>query len=288
MYPFTAKNYLAKKGYLTMTTWKSEFIETNGIRLHFKRSGGDKPPLILAHGFSDDGGCWPLVAPVLAETYDVIAIDARGHGLSDDPLTGYGQAEHAADLAGLIDALGLHKPIVLGHSMGAVNTLALAGTYPHLARAILLEDPPAFWHPVSPEAKAAGAERRAGMNSWIVGLKRKTGDEIINAGKTRDPGWGDEEFDSWSNAKIRFSMNVLNGGGAEVDWPAMLGKITCSALLIKADPQKGGIITDETAASLKALVPHLQIAHVAGAGHSIRRDQIAAYLSTVTSFLATL
>ena len=44
-----------------MSTWQSAYIESNGIKLHFTRTGGGKPPFILAHGFSDDGLCWTPV-----------------------------------------------------------------------------------------------------------------------------------------------------------------------------------------------------------------------------------
>src|SRR5215212_2114970 len=116
-----------------MTThWYSDKIATNGIQLHYTRTGGAKPAVVLAHGFSDDGLCWTPVAEVLAADYDVIMIDARGHGLSDAPAQGYGPAEHSADLAGAIMALGLGRPAVLGHSMGAATALALAGTHPDL------------------------------------------------------------------------------------------------------------------------------------------------------------
>jgi len=67
---------------------------------------------------------------VLEADYDVIMVDARGHGRSDGPEQGYGSAEHAGDLASVITGLGLHRPAVLGHSMGAATTLVLAGTYP--------------------------------------------------------------------------------------------------------------------------------------------------------------
>src|SRR5688572_12373589 len=128
-----------------MDTWRSDFVEANGIRLHYTRTGGDGPPLVLAHGVTDNGLCWTPVAEALAPEYDVIMADARGHGRSDAPEHGYTPADQAADLAGLIAALGLGRPILLGHSMGAITTLVLAGTYPQLPRAILLEDPPPWW-----------------------------------------------------------------------------------------------------------------------------------------------
>ncbi len=45
-----------------MSAWQSDFIEANGMRLHYTRTGGDKPPVVLAHGFSDDGLCWTPVS----------------------------------------------------------------------------------------------------------------------------------------------------------------------------------------------------------------------------------
>src|SRR5512139_1092441 len=114
------------------SAWQSAFIQANGLRLHYTRTGGEKPPLVLAHGVTDDGLCWSPVAAVLAPDYDVIMVDARGHGLSDAPLEGYGPIEQAGDLAGLIKALDLQRPIVLGHSMGASTALVAAARYPEL------------------------------------------------------------------------------------------------------------------------------------------------------------
>ena len=65
--------------------WQSAYLEANGLRLHYTRTGGDKPPVVLAHGFSDDGLCWTPVAEQLAAAYDVIMVDARGHGCSEVP-----------------------------------------------------------------------------------------------------------------------------------------------------------------------------------------------------------
>src|SRR5262249_34154967 len=122
-----------------MDRWQSGDIEANGLRLHYTRTGGAKPPLVLAHGVMDDGLCWMRVARALEADYDVIMVDARGHGRSDAPETGYGPTEQAADLHGVITGLGLRRPAILGHSMGANTTLVLAGTYPDVPGAILLE-----------------------------------------------------------------------------------------------------------------------------------------------------
>jgi pimeloyl-ACP methyl ester carboxylesterase len=108
--------------------WQTGYIEANGVRLHYTRTGGAEPSIVLAHGVTDAGPCWTRVAEALAPEYDVIMVDARGHGQSDAPERGYGPVVQADDLAGVIADLGLNRPAVLGHSMGAATALVLAGT----------------------------------------------------------------------------------------------------------------------------------------------------------------
>jgi pimeloyl-ACP methyl ester carboxylesterase len=270
-----------------MASWESGDVVANGIRLHYTRTGdGAKPPLVLAHGFSDDGLCWTPVAEALAPDYDVVMVDARGHGRSEAPESGYGPAEQATDLAGAIAALGLERPAILGHSMGAATTLVLAGTYPGVPRAILLEDPGAGWVEETPEIVAARQERWQGMRAWITELQNKTREQMIAGERARSPHWSDAEMEPWADSKRRLSPHVLNrGDAAPVDWPATLRRITCPALLITGDPDRGAIITDDSAASLQTLLPQLQRVHIAGAGHSIRRDRLAPFLEAVRAFL---
>lgn len=269
-----------------MSTWHSSYIESNGLRLHYTRTGNANPPLVLAHGFSDDGLCWTPVAELLAPDYDVIMVDARGHGRSDGPEEGYGSAEHAADLAGIIRGLGLQRPAVLGHSMGAATTLVLAGTYPDLPGKILLEDPPAWWAGEPSFDTPDASERRARMFARIIALKRKTPDELYAHQHAEAPAWSEAELGPWVNAKLRFSFHALNRSNVTpVDWPATVRRITCPTLLITADPDRGAIVTPEQAAALRNFVPRAQVSHIAGAGHNIRREQFARYMEVVREFL---
>ncbi len=231
------------------------------------------------------GLCWTQVAAALEAAYDVIMVDARGHGRSDGPEQGYGHEAHAADVAGLITGLQLQHPTVLGHSMGAATALALAGTYPDLPGAILLEDPPAWWAAGSPAG--FDTERQARMRTGIVALKRKLREELIANQRAATPDWSAAELEPWADSKLRLSFNVINRiGGANLDWPVLVPRITCPALLITADPARGAIVTTETAAALQTLVPQLRVAHIPDAGHSIRRDQFALYMAAVRAFLA--
>ncbi len=280
-----------------MPGWQSATIDANGIRLHYTRTGGDRPPFVLAHGFSDDGLCWTPVAEQLAATYDIIMPDARGHGRSEAPASGYGDAFLAADLAAVIQGLGLTQPPILGHSMGAATALALAGLYPDVPGAILLSDPPVRWPTSSDDAESAentddepGQESDwlAQMRAWIVDLQSKTRDELIDAERTNS-GWSDAELGPWADAKLRLSLNVLSRREEpEPDWPSVIERITCPALLITADPELGSLVTAADAADLKTLLPQLQVVHIAGAGHSIRRDQFDRYMDAVNAFLAGL
>jgi N-formylmaleamate deformylase len=271
-----------------LETWASGDVTANGIRLHYTRTGGEKPPLVLAHGVTDSGLCWSPLAEALAPDYDVIMVDARGHGRSDATAGGYDPATQAEDLAGLLAAFGLVQPAVLGHSMGAATALVLAGTHPELPGAILLEDPPAWWTPWYDTADTR--ERVAGMRELAIARKQMTRDELIAEQRANRCGWSDGELEPWADAKQSVSLNVLTVFSPDnpraVDWPAVLRRITCPALLIFADLALGGIVTTETAALLEEYVPHLQVAHIPAAGHNIRRDQFKRYLDVVRGFLA--
>jgi pimeloyl-ACP methyl ester carboxylesterase len=268
-----------------MTQWHADKIAANGIQLYYTRTGGDKPPLVLAHGFSDDGLCWTPVAEQLQTDYDVIMVDARVHGRSDAPEQGYSPSDMAADLAGVITGLGLQKPAVLGHSMGGSTTMALAGLYPDLPGAILIEDSGA-------RNFMAGnsAEAQARLQQWrdrLLNLQNKTHEELIQHARTEMPTWAEAELAPWAGAKLRFNLKALNRQGTgEVDWDQILRHITCPALLLIADPERGGGVNRERAAEMQQLVPQLQVVHIPGAGHNIRREQFALYMAAVSSFLA--
>lgn len=120
--------------------WTTDTVRANGIDLRYYRTG-DGPPLVMTHGFFGNGRCWIPLAETLAEDYDVVTYDARGHGRSDAPETGYDVENRVADLVGLVEALDLDDPILLGHSMGAATVAWTAAEHPDLPRALVLEDP---------------------------------------------------------------------------------------------------------------------------------------------------
>ena len=124
--------------------WTQGDLDINGVSLHYCRTGeSGKQPLVLGHGFSDSSLCWLQTALDLEDSYDIIMPDARGHGLSARMKPGE-HVDMCTDLAGIIQALGLQRPIVGGHSMGAVVAFQLGLHYPEIPKALFLMDPPWF------------------------------------------------------------------------------------------------------------------------------------------------
>lgn len=271
-----------------MTTWPAREVTANGIRLHYHRTGGAKPPLVLCHGFSDNGLCWTPLARALERDYDIIMVDARGHGLSDAPDHGYATENRADDLAGLIQALGLVKPAVLGHSMGASTAARAAAKYPQLIGALLLEDP-GWWDESSPRRRPAPEDREAWQQERrrnILEQKSKSREALMALCREQSPGWSEAEIGPWALSKQQLSPNVTNDMMmGDMPWREVAVKFECPTLLLTANPEKGAIVTAAMAAVAQEINPRIETVHIPEAGHCIRRDAFEQYLAAVSSFL---
>ena len=271
-----------------MNSWSNDYVHTNGIRVHYSRTGGEKPPLLLLHGITDSGLCWTRVARALEGEYDVIMPDARGHGLSDGPETGFSIEILAEDVVGLIQALQLKRPYVLGHSMGAATTAVLAAHHPDLPRAIVLEDP--AWRASAPASNTANqAAQPNSWLQWLLPLRAQPRAERIAAERARSH-WVDEELEPWSDAKDQFNLAVVEHNDADsrlrvASWREYLPQISCPLLLVTADPERGAVVTDQVAQEAAQLWQHGEIVHIPGAGHNIRREQFELFMAAITSFL---
>jgi pimeloyl-ACP methyl ester carboxylesterase len=109
-----------------------------GVTLHVRHWPGDGVPFLLVHGLSSNARTWDGVAERLARAgHAVVQVDQRGHGRSEKPDDGYDFASVAADLAALIEALGLDRPVVAGQSWGGNVVLDLAVRRPKLLGGIV-------------------------------------------------------------------------------------------------------------------------------------------------------
>ena len=271
-----------------MLEYTDGYVNNNGVKIHYYRTGGYKPPFILLHGATDNGLCWTPVAEMLSAQYDVIMPDAQGHGLSDRLDSGFSYERHTDQVVSLVQELEKINPIIMGHSMGADTAVNIAVTHPSLPKAIILEDPP--WGPLLPPVPENEEEQPAeDFREQLSRLGKLPLEEIIEEGRKRDPSWSEEERLVWAKAKQQFdpslfSKPVINPRSYE----DLVPEIRCATLLIFAD---AGIVTEATAKHAAELWKSDKPFHwvqIKGAGHNIRREQYQAFTQALTKFLKEL
>lgn len=140
----------------TAASARLDFLTVNGVRIAYADTGGTGTPLVLVHGSWGSHYNWDSVVPGLAEHFRVVSYDRRGHSDSERS-SGQGHfSEDVADLAALIEQLGIAPAWVVGNSSGAVMTVMLAAGRPEALRGIVVHEPPLFGllEAGSPEAHA--------------------------------------------------------------------------------------------------------------------------------------
>src|SRR5205085_8987618 len=115
-------------------------VKVNGVQLAYELTGAGEVPLVLVHGSWVSRHTWDLVVPGLAKPFRVLAYDRRGHSESERSPGQGSVREDVADLAALIEHLGLAPAWVAGNSFGATITLRLAAARPALFRGILAHE----------------------------------------------------------------------------------------------------------------------------------------------------
>lgn len=136
----------------------------DGVRLSYEEAGSGGPPMLFVHGWAGHSGHFAPQLEHFERAHRVVAVDRRGHGKSDKPEGPYGIPAIAEEVAWTARELGLHKPVVVVHSMGSIG-LELVSRFPDLASALVVLDAPAF----------APAPVRAAFEDVLAGL--------------RSPGW---------------------------------------------------------------------------------------------------
>lgn len=263
-------------------------MTANGITIHYERTGGVRPALVLLHGLTDSGNCWPRLVSALRHAYDIITPDARAHGRSQAPDSGYTYDIMAADVAGLIRGLGLARAAVLGHSMGATTAALVAANHPDIVHCLVLEDPP--WH----ESVPSPAQRAVAADGWqtmIRGMQRATPEQLISSAAQRNPGvkqWDPAELAPWLESKQRVSLNIIQLlHAAPLRYQDIVSRIGCPTLLLTADVSRGATVTPQLAAQIAAMNSHVTTVAISNAGHNVRRENFPAYAHAVSAFLAT-
>jgi pimeloyl-ACP methyl ester carboxylesterase len=133
-----------------------EIALVNGVRIAYQSTGNAAAPLVLVHGSFGSHRNWDRVVAGLARRFRVVTYDRRGHSDSEAPPGQGSFRDDVADLAALIEHLGLAPAWVAGNSAGAVITLQLAAARPDVVRGIVVHEPPA-WSLLTEGGPEAGA-----------------------------------------------------------------------------------------------------------------------------------
>jgi pimeloyl-ACP methyl ester carboxylesterase len=277
-----------------MAAWTEGDVPVNGTNIHYYRMGErGKPPVVLLHGFTDMGLVWMRLATDLAPDYDLIMIDAIGHGQSGGPEHGF-RARAVGDVLAVIAALGIDRPALVGHSMGAATAAGVAAEASDRLRGIALEDPP--WRdepptPIAENSATAGTGSRAALGGpewaeWNRAFKALSPEARRARAAKERPEWPEIDTIYWADAKAQLNLDVVKERNApRPPWRDIVRRITCPVLLITADPERGGIVTTAVAEEAAHLWRTGQIVHIPGAGHNIRREQYEPYRAAVSAFL---
>jgi N-formylmaleamate deformylase len=270
------------------SNWTESSVVVDGAHLHTYQMGvPDGPPLVLVHGFSDNGLCWLSVARELETRYNIAMPDARGHGLSAR-LDFDAKGDMTTDLVGIIHALKLERPIVAGHSMGAMTAFQLGVRYADLPRALILEDP--VWRPPGSFMPGESPLQKGNpFEQWLRSLGGLSLEEVIAQSRDQHPTWSDTVLRWWSEGKRQLDLNIFEIGGLGwPDWQEGVRALACPTLVVTADPDKGGIVTPEVAQWASEMNERISVAHIPGTGHHVRFEDHEAYMDAVEAFLGGL
>jgi pimeloyl-ACP methyl ester carboxylesterase len=263
---------------------RSVVLPAGQIRLHAKvwePAAPSLPPLLVLHGIFEDWRSFAALAAELAGERTVYNVDLRGHGKSDRPARGYRFTDYAADVLAVLDRFGDAEVDLLGHSLGANVALFTASAGHSALGRVIAVDPPILlaedWPPVR------DMMRREWRNSCLPV------DEIVGEmAKTphRPRAWLEMLATALANTADGVFAAMAGTEQGDVDWPAVLGRITVPTLAVAADPAKPGAqLIGRRLATLRRGVPHAEIQFAPDAAHHVELDQPVWLRRLVESFL---
>lgn len=259
-------------------------IEVNGAQIAYEAHGDPtKPPAVFVHGMCGDARVWADQQRRLEPDVYTVAYDRRGHSRSElGPTSAPTVGQHAADAAGLIEALGLAPCLLVGSSGGAVVAVEVARSYPRLLRGVAMSEPPLF--SLDSEAGAAlraeigaavssAADRRAAVDAFFEALCPGLWSGIGEPAKDvyRDnAAMLFAEFDAEPYRPTRADI-------AAIEVPALVLSGTTSHQSLRVIAQL-----------LTRLVPDCRFVSIEGSGHVTYAERPADFAAAIRSFALEL
>ncbi len=250
----------------------------DGLEFAYYQTGTGDMDLFIQHGYSDSSLCWGHLPEDLGQNYRVTLMDARGHGDSAKPESGYDINTMAQDMIALMRYLKMSQPVIIGHSMGGSLAAHLAAIEPDLPSGAILIDP-AF------RDRKASRDRVSEMEE----IKKMDVNQVAESIRKKHPNWPDIFIVPSAEAKLKMSPNVIKlMPTIDATWKDDLNKEKCPMLLITADPDDGAIVTEETTKYVQSNHPNVKVLHIPGVGHSIHREKYDQVLQGIRTFLKGL
>jgi len=246
----------------------------DGLTLSYLDSGGDRPLIVALHALWMEARTYEPFAAAMPE-WRVVSLDQRGHGFSDHA-SDYSRDAFVGDIAALLDHLGARGPVVLmGNSLGGMNSYFFAARFPERVRAMVIEEGP-------PEQRGdfSFILDWKGVYPTSDALERKIGERLAWSVK---PSFR-ETAHGWTVAFDPDELVAMMKGLSGDFWNVWLAS-KCPALVLRGRESKavdGNLI--EAMAKRRA---NTELATLA-AGHVIHHDDLPGFTSRVRAFLAKL
>jgi len=257
---------------------ESRFVDADGLPLHALDFGGDGEPVVVLPGITSPAITWEFVARELSGVRPVLT-DLRGRGLSGPPAdNSYGLDDYADDAAALIAGLGLRRPVVLGHSLGARIAAVLARRHPGAAGPLIVVDPPLTGPGRDPYPTS--------LEAFLAQLREARAGTTADAVAAHWPGWPRREHElraRWlATCEVAAVFETYLGFERD-DFLQPWRDLPVPALFVRGG--RSPVVTEAGAAELAGLRPDIRIESVPGAGHMVPWDNLPGFVEAIDPFL---
>ena len=253
---------------------------STGIRMHYAEQGESRgEPIILLHGYSDSWFSFSRVLTPLARESRVYALDLRGHGKTDKPADGYRMRDLAADVVAFMDAKGIARATVIGHSMGGFVAQQVALAVPKRVSHLVL-----VGTTTSPRAIAGFEE----LEKAVTTLPEPVPEAFVREFQlsTVHTPVGDEFINTVVAESLRLPARVwreLLAGMIATDRAVALGRSGIPTLVLRGE--KDVYITAQETVALSTMVAATRTKTYANTGHAPTWEQPAAFAKDVLAFI---
>jgi N-formylmaleamate deformylase len=259
---------------------RSGHVDAAGVNLHVLAYPGSGVDVLVLPGITSPAITWEFVARELMSEATVYVLDLRGRGLSDVPEWGYTLPDYAADVTAVVRELGLERPVLLGHSLGARIAAAAAASHPGLTRGLILIDPPLSGPGRDPYPTTLEAFQRQ--------LREAQAGTTVHELRGHYPGWPVSELElraRWlptcGEAAVAETHRCFETDDFLDSWTRLRPPL---ALLYGAESP---VVTAAGVRELEAANPHATTISIAGAGHMVPWDNFEACIGHLRRLVST-